>query len=164
MGLQIFTTGGTIEGLDYNETNQASHSNSITIKEFLDASEIHFKYSLDSLFRKDSRFITNDDRSLIVEKIKVSPYKRILITHGTYTMAETAIYLGKLNLDKTIVLTGAFVLGTKKNTDALKNLEYAISHLKLLTKGVYIVMDGVIFNWHNVRKNLEKNRFEVLHK
>ncbi|MEK6154691.1 asparaginase domain-containing protein [Flavobacteriaceae bacterium 3-367] len=106
--------------------------------------------------------MTNKDRRLIVSQIKTTPRNKILITHGTYTMVETAEHLGKLYLKKTIVLTGAFIPGTDKNTNALLNLEYAMNALENLKNGVYIVMNGEIFNWNNVRKNLSENRFEPL--
>ncbi len=116
--IHIITTGGTIEGLEYEiEENQPQEVN-VKIKEFLETANVSFEYTLENAFQKDSRFITGDDRKELTQIIKSSQAKRILITHGTLTMAETATYLGKLNLDKTIVLVGSFVLGSAKNTDA----------------------------------------------
>lgn len=75
-------------------------------------------------------------------------------------MEDTAKYLGKLNLNKTIVLVGSFILGSSENTDAPFNLGYAISSLQFLKPGVYVAMNGTIFHWENVTKNLEANKFE----
>lgn len=157
--LHIITTGGTIEGLDYQENEEVTESN-VTIKDFLERANIGFKYTIDKAFRKDSRSITKEDRELLVRKISQSNATKILITHGTYTMEDTGKYLGKLNLNKTIVLVGSFILGSSINTDAPFNLGYAISSLQLLKPNVYIAMNGQIFLWNNVSKNIETNKFE----
>ena len=96
---------------------------------------------------KDSRSITDEDRQLLVDKIKASSAEKIIVTHGTFTMEDTAKYIGKLNLNKTIVLVGSFILGTSKNTDAPFNLGYAACSVQFLKPGVYIAMNGTIFNW-----------------
>ena len=75
-------------------------------------------------------------------------------------MEDTATYLGNLNLNKTIVLTGSFVLGSSTKTDAPFNLGYAISSLQFLKPDVYVAMNGEIFHWSNVTKNLKTNKFE----
>ena len=157
--IQIFTTGGTIEGLDYEDSKGITKSD-VTIENFLDKANIDFEYTIESVLKKDSREIDDKDRKLLVEKIRKSNVKKILVTHGTFTMEDTAKYIGKLNLNKTIVLVGSFILGSSKNTDAPFNLRYAISSLQLLKPDVYIAMNGQIFLWNNVSKNLETNKFE----
>ena len=158
--IHIITTGGTIEGLEYDKQENKSTSSTASISDFFESANISFKYSLDTAFQKDSRFITPEDRIELADKIATSDCEHILITHGTFTMAETAKYLGRLELDKTIVLVGAFILGTEKETDAPFNLGYALGVIEFLEKGVYVAMNGQIFTWDNVRKNLETNRFE----
>lgn len=157
--IKIFTTGGTIEGLDYIENNGTSTSN-VFIKDFLENANVDFEYSIESVFKKDSRAINENDRELLVCKIKDSKEKKILITHGTFTMEDTAKHIGKLNLNKTIILVGSFILGSSADTDAPFNLGYAISSLQLLKPDVYIAMNGQVFKWDNVSKNLETNKFE----
>lgn len=157
--IYILTTGGTIEGLDYVDDKGISASET-TIKDFLDKANIDFEYTIESVLKKDSRALTDDDRKLLVSKIKAAKATKILITHGTFTMEDTAKYIGKLNLKKTIVLVGSFILGSSAETDAPFNLGYAISSLQLLKPDVYIAMNGQIFNWNNVSKNLETNKFE----
>lgn len=155
----IITTGGTIEGHEYvDESKNLGATRSI--KSFLQDANVSFKYHIESAFSKDSRFITPEDRELLLEKVVSSTSDQILITHGTITMVETASYLGKLNLNKTIVLVGSFISGLDKNTDAPFNLGYAISALHTLDKGVYIAMNGNVFTWDKVRKNVKQNRFE----
>jgi L-asparaginase len=162
MKIQIISTGGTIEGLDYNQKPSKFLNKEISIEELLSQIKINFEYSIKQVFSKDSRFVNETDREIIAFNVKDSEFEKILITHGTYTMVETAKFIGRLNLNKTVVITGSFILGNKKNTDAYFNLEYAISTLKFLSPGVYVVMNGKIFNWDNVRKNNEENRFEAL--
>ena len=157
--IHILTTGGTIEGLDYEDDRGITKSN-ITIKDFLESANVDFNYTIESVFKKDSRAINENDIKLLVRKISESKATKILITHGTFTMEDTAKYIGKLNLNKTIVLVGSFILGTSADTDAPFNLGYAISSLQLLKPDVYIAMNGQIFLWNNVSKNLETNKFE----
>ncbi len=155
----IITTGGTIEGHEYDDESKNLGA-TISINSFLQNANVSFKYHIECAFSKDSRFITPEDRELLLEKVVTSTSDQILITHGTITMVETANYLGKLNLNKTIVLVGSFISGLDKNTDAPFNLGYAISALQTMKKGVYIAMNGNVFSWNNVEKNLDLNRFE----
>lgn len=155
----IITTGGTIEGLEY-DVESKDIAATVSIESLLQKTDGSFEYQLDNAFSKDSRFITSKDRELLKIKVDAANSEKILITHGTITMVETATYLGKLNIDKTIVLVGAFILGTEKDTDAPANLDFAIAAVQKLEKGVYVAMNGKIFNWDNVKKNAAKNRFE----
>lgn len=157
--IYILTTGGTIEGLDYVD-NQGITKSNITIKNFLKSANINFEYTIENVFKKDSRAITETDRQLLADRITATKATKVLITHGTFTMEDTAQYLGKLNLKKTIVLVGSFILGSENNTDASFNLGYAVSALQHLKNGVYVAMNGQIFNWNNVTKNLKDNKFE----
>ena len=157
--ITILTTGGTIEGLDYVGDKGIKKTN-VSISDFLKNANVNFEYTIQSVFKKDSRDININDLNLLENKIKESNANKILITHGTFTMAATAKYLGKLNLGKTIVLVGSFILGSSEKTDAPFNLGYAISSIQFLKPDVYIVMNGEIFIWNNVSKNLETNKFE----
>ena len=158
--IYIITTGGTIEGLEYANEEKKPQILGVNLKAFLETANVLFEYSIDKAFCKDSRFITPEDRKILAEKIQSTKEKKILITHGTLTMVETAKYLGKLNLDKTVVLVGSFVLGSEKNTDAPFNLGYAVCALQNLGNGVFIAMNGNTFSWKNVEKNMDLNRFE----
>ena len=157
--IQILTTGGTIEGIDYINDIGIVDSN-ISIKDFLTNANIGFDYTIENVFKKDSRSITDEDRELLVRKIKETNATKILITHGTFTMEDTAKHIGKLNLKKTIVLVGSFILGSSADTDAPFNLGYAICSVQFLKPDVYVAMNGTIFHWENVTKNLETNKFE----
>lgn len=159
--VQIITTGGTIEGIEYS-TDSPEQMSQVSIASLLESTKFSGQYVITKVFEKDSRFITDTDRSLIATVIRESDHPKVLVTHGTLTMVETAIYLGGLQLDKTIVLTGSFVLGYKKDTDAVFNLDYAIEKLQELDQGVFIAMNNYIFTWDNVKKNNISNRFEKL--
>ncbi|TGV03355.1 asparaginase domain-containing protein [Flavivirga rizhaonensis] len=162
MEIHILTTGGTIGGLEYQDTIDKPEHIDMDIENFFKSANVSFEYEIDKVFDKDSRFITDENRKVLSEKIKLSIADKILITHGTLTMVETANFLGRMNLGKVVVLTGALVLGTNANTDAPFNLGFAISALKFLENGVYITMNGKIFDWNNVKKNLQTNQFETL--
>jgi len=158
--IHIITTGGTIEGLDYKMEENKNRKKKISIEDFFRSANVSFPYIIDNVLDKDSRFITDDDRELLIDKIKVSSSEKIVLTHGTFTMEATAKYIGKLNLKKTIVLVGSFVLGSSYGTDAPFNLGYAICSVQFLKPDVYVAMNGTIFHWKNVTKNLETNKFE----
>lgn len=104
--------------------------------------------------------MNDNDRAMILEKCKATKEERILITHGTDTMVETAQVLGKSISNKTIVLTGAMVPFSFGKTDALFNLGTALAAVQILSNGVFIAMGGKIFPWDNVRKNKEIGEFE----
>ena len=111
--------------------------------------------------QKDSADLTEEDRNLILKHCKSSPEKQIVITHGTDTMTETAHFLGESNIeDKTIVLVGSFVPFSQENSDAFYNLGFAMAAAQSLPPGVWIAMGGEAFEWNDVRKNKEKQKFE----
>ena len=158
--IHIITTGGTIEGLDIDLKVKDPKDGGVSIKDFLKAANVTLPFTIENAFKKDSREITDDDREKLTEIILASDAKKILITHGTFTMEDTANYLGRRSLNKTIVLVGSFTLGTEKNTDAPFNLGYAIGALQFLKPDVYIAMNGQVFHWSNVTKNIKANKFE----
>ena len=106
--------------------------------------------------------MTDEDREKILQSCKDCEEDKIIITHGTDTMVETAQVLGKNIKDKTIVLVGAMIPYNQEKSDALFNLGCAVSAVQILPKGVYIAMNGKIFSWDNVRKNKELGLFESI--
>lgn len=158
--IHILTTGGTIEGLDYTDDKGITTSN-VSIAQFLQTAKVRFAYEIEQVFKKDSRSINENDRKRLLDHIQSIKSSKILITHGTFTMEDTAEYLGKKNLAKTIVLTGSFILGSSVKTDAPFNLGFALHALQYLGTGVYVAMNGCIFNWNNVTKNEKLNIFET---
>jgi L-asparaginase len=104
--------------------------------------------------------MTGLDRELLLKSCVESSEDRIVISHGTDTMAETARFLGERIRDKTIVLTGAVVPYTFGSSDGLFNLGSALAYAQALPPGVYVAMNGRCFDWDNVRKNRSTARFE----
>jgi len=108
----------------------------------------------------DSLDMTDADRRLILENCRSTPEERILVTHGTDTMTQTARVLGEARLPKTIVLTGAMVPYAFGSSDGLFNLGSALSFVQALPHGVYVAMNGRCFPWHDVVKNRALGIFE----
>ena len=158
----ILTTGGTIDKIyfDAKSTYEVGPPN---ISRLLAELNLSLVYQIVSIMRKDSLDLTDRDRQIIYDRAKEAKQNRILITHGTDTMVETAKKLESLT-DKTIVLTGALEPALFKTSDALFNIGCGLTAAQTLPSGVYIVMNGVVFDGSNVRKNLKKNRFEPLKK
>ncbi len=158
MRIKIFTTGGSLDK-GYSTGESAFVVQEPRIEEILAEANVTFEYEIEPLFRKDSLEITEGDREVIVEAVKGEPCERILITHGTDTMAETGQRLSSVQ-GKTIVLTGAMQPASFKHTDAHFNIGFALAVLQTLPHGVYIAMNGGVFDPHEVRKNMELDRFE----
>jgi L-asparaginase len=163
MRIKVFTTGGTIDDLEYSSEKDAPTQQKSLIPQVLEDLGLK-QYSITLLMNKDSRFVTDDDRALIAKSCKECEEDHIVITHGTITMVETAKYLDQLSIGKTIILTGAMVPANRPNSDAPENVRLAISEIQKLPAGVYISMSGSIFDANNVRKNPEKGVFEELGK
>ncbi|WP_296934311.1 asparaginase domain-containing protein [uncultured Marinobacter sp.] len=156
--IQIFTTGGTIDKVyfDANSEFEVGHS---LLPELLSESNIHEGYRLRELMRKDSLEMNDEDRQQVLAAARECDCNRIVITHGTDTMADTAAVLASLK-DKTIVLTGAMQPARMRRTDAVFNVGFAWAAVQLLPPGVYIAMNGEVFEAGAVRKNLKAQRFE----
>ncbi len=158
MTIQILTTGGTIDKVYFDANSKFEIGDSL-LPELLAESNIHEGYAIRELMRKDSLELTDDDRDGILEAVKQTEDSRIIITHGTDTMAQTAQVLKTLP-DRTIVLTGAMQPARMRRTDAIFNIGFAWAAARLLPPGVYIAMNGEVFEAGAVRKNLEAQKFE----
>ena len=157
--IQIFTTGGTIEGIDLPNSDSIDRTKRSIEDHFIDAN-VDFDYSIECICDKDSRLLNKGDRQKLLDKILRTKTSKILITHGTFTMQNTAEFLGTKQLQKTIVLVGSFVLGNHINSDAAFNLGFALSAVQFLPLNVYVAMHGKVFIWNNVSKNIAANKFE----
>ncbi len=156
--IQIFTAGGTIDKVYFDANSEFEIGDSL-LPELLAESNIHDGYRIEGLLRKDSLEMTDADRNRVRDAVERCDAGRILITHGTDTMPETARSL--LNVkDKTIVLTGAMQPARMRRSDAMFNIGFAWAAVKLLPAGVYVAMNGEVFEAGSVRKNLKAGRFE----
>lgn len=156
--IQIVTTGGTIDKVYFDANSEFEVGDSL-LPELLSESNIHDGYQITGLMRKDSLEMNDADRELVRQTVASSQCDKILITHGTDTMAETAQALTAIN-DKTIVLMGAMQPARMRRSDAVFNLGFAWAAVQLLPVGVYIAMNGEVFAAGAVRKNLKSQRFE----
>jgi L-asparaginase len=161
MTIRILITGGTID-CERIEQGDKYIFDKTHLPEMLEQGRCKLNIESQVLFLKDSIYTTNEDRKKILLTCKDCKEERIIILHGTDTMPETALVLGKEIKDKTIVLLGAMIPYNQKKSDALFNLGCAVSAVQSLPKGVYITMNGKIFEWNNVKKNKELGLFETL--
>jgi L-asparaginase len=158
MAIKLFITGGTIDNI-----HKDKHKFRKTyLPQMLKQSKITLPISVEKLILKDSRELTDDDRELILKKCLACKDGKIIITHGTFTMSETANFLYDKIKNKTIILTGSMIPFIEKNSDALFNLGCAVTAVQTLPNGVYITMNGKIFHGNNVKKNIKHGEFEKL--
>ena len=161
MSILIFITGGTFDK-EYNEITGQLFFKDTHMKELLDKGRSKLPVKIRTLMMIDSLEMTAADRELIVHQCNAATENKIVITHGTDTMAETAAQLaGKIN-NKTIILTGAMIPIKFGSSDGLFNLGSALAFVQALPAGVYVAMNGRYFNWDNVRKNKQTGIFEEL--
>ena len=156
--IHILTTGGTIDKVYFDASSEFEIGDTL-LQELLTEANIHDGYSLRELMRKDSLEMTEEDRQIIADAVSQTSAERLLITHGTDTMAQTAEALKDI-AGKTIVLFGAMQPARMRRTDAVFNLGFAWAAASLLPEGVYIAMNGEVFEAGAVRKNLAAKRFE----
>jgi len=159
MTIKIFATGGTFDK-EYNELRGELFFKRTHVPEMLKLGRCKLEVDVRTLMMVDSLCMTDADRSSILEKCKRTKEDRILITHGTDTMVETARFLGNSIRGKTILLTGAMVPYKFGSSDGLFNLGSSLAFVQTLPEGVYISMNGKCFHWDNVRKNKETGEFE----
>jgi len=158
--LLIVTTGGTIDKIYFDDMSDYQIGEP-QIGQILDQLQVGFEFEVKSLLRKDSLHITNEDRQLIHATIKASDASHVLITHGTDSMVETANKLADIS-GKTIVLTGALNPARFRDSDAVFNIGCAVGAVHSLPEGVWIAMNGCVWEPQQVRKNRGKNRFEAI--
>ena len=156
--LTIITTGGTIDKI-YFDDKSTFQIGAPQIGEILEALGVAFTFEVLPVLRKDSLHMDDNDRAQIRAAIERQPHRHVLVTHGTDTMVETARALGGI-AGKVIVLTGAHNPALFKGSDAVFNIGCAVGAVQSLPDGVYIAMNGRIWDPARVHKNVAANRFE----
>jgi len=160
MAIRIFITGGTFDK-EYNELNGQLFFKDTHMHDLLELGRCRLDVEIRTLMMIDSLEMTDEDRDLIVHQCNNCEEDRIVITHGTDTMADTArIIAEKVTASKTIVLTGAMIPIKFGSSDGLFNLGGALAFVQTLPPGIYVAMNGRYFNWDNVRKNKQTGVFE----
>ena len=161
MRLKIFATGGTFDKI-YDEYTGNLTFDTTHIYEMLSVARCKVDVGIETILLMDSLDMQDTHRQLISRKCKECLEDRIVITHGTDTMVETASIIAQERYDKTIVLTGAIIPYNFSKSDALPNLVTALAFVQVLLSGVYIAMNGLLFNYNNVKKNKTTNTFETI--
>jgi len=161
MPINIIVTGGTFDK-EYDEIKGQLYFKETHLPEILRLGRCTVPVDIDTLMMIDSLHMTDADRQRIVDHCAACSNARIIITHGTDTMVETAKVLAAAQLNKTIILTGAMIPYKFGSSDGLFNMGCALSYVQTLPPGVYITMNGRYFTWDNVRKNREEGLFEEL--
>lgn len=157
--IRIIVTGGTFDK-KYNDITGELYFKSSHIQNMLELGRSRLDLTIRTLMMIDSCDMTDEDREIIVKNCEKAPEKKIIVTHGTDTMVETAKILANSIKDKTIILTGAMIPYTFGSSDGLFNLGSAIAFVQTLPTGIYIAMNGKYFKWDNVRKNKKIGEFE----
>ena len=161
MEILILVTGGTFDK-EYNELTGELFFKDTHIREMLSLGRNLVPTTTQTLMMKDSLNMTDEDRRLIADHCKQVRQDHIVITHGTDTMVDTAVFLSREISGKTIVLTGAMIPYKFGSSDGLFNLGSALALVQTLKDGIYIAMNGRYFHSANVRKNREDGVFEEL--
>ncbi len=158
MKIKFFAVGGTIDKVYFDalSTYEIGESN---IENILKNARVNFDYEVASLLKKDSLDMTDEDREVILKAIESEPIDKIVITHGTDTMVETAKALKPVK-NKTIILTGAMEPAKFETSDATFNIGSAVASVQTLSPGVYLSISGKVFSPDNVKKNRVLKQFE----
>ena len=161
MAIRIFITGGTFDK-EYNELTGQLFFKDTHINELLEKGRCKVPVEIRTLMMIDSLDMTDHDRDLIAHQCNQCEENKIVITHGTDTMSETAKALAEKVKNKTVVLTGAMIPIKFGSSDGLFNLGSALAFAQTLAPGVYVAMNGRYFHWDNFQKNKQTGIFEEL--
>ena len=159
MKIKILATGGTFDKI-YYDAKSDFHIGEPMATPILEEADVTFDFEVESILKKDSLEIDDDDRETIRLKVEQDSCDRIIITHGTDTMIKTAMCLLEIK-NKTIVITGAMQPARMRFSDSAYNIGVATTAVQLLDPGVYVAMNGQILDPRSTTKNVEKSRFET---
>ena len=159
MYVRVIETGGTINK-EYKPLEGKLGFNNFHLESMLQRARVTQDYTVESLFLMDSLEMEDKHREKIAQRCKSAPEDHILIGHGTDTMVETGKYIASKNIDKTIVLFGSMIPYKYFHSDALFNMGFAFATVQNLPKGVYIAMNGQVFDVFKVEKNMKEGKFE----
>jgi L-asparaginase len=158
MKIKILSTGGTLDKI-YYDANNDFHIGEPMSGAILEEANVTFDYEVESILKKDSLDINDEDRALIRQKVVADSHDKIIITHGTDTMVKTAMQLLDIE-SKTIVITGAMQPARMRVSDSSYNMGVATTAVQLLPAGVYVAMNGLILDPRTTVKNVAQSRFE----
>ena len=159
--IRVFVTGGTFDK-EYDYIHGRLYFKDTQLPEMFKLGRSTLDIRMQTLMMMDSLEMTDSDREVIAESCRSCDEERILITHGTDTMVNTAHKLASSVQGKTIILTGAMIPYKFGSSDGFFNLGSALAFVQTLPHGVYIAMNGRYFIWNNVKKNRTTGLFEEL--
>ncbi|MGE3341231.1 MAG: asparaginase domain-containing protein [Candidatus Altimarinota bacterium] len=159
--ITIFITGGTFDK-EYEPLTGELSFQKTHVPEMMTLGRCSIPTEVTTLMMKDSLHMTPEDRQIVLKACESSANERVIITHGTDTMVETAKVLASAKLPKTIILTGALIPYKFGSSDGFFNLGCAIAYAQTLPHGVYIAMNGQYLDWDNSKKNKQTGYFEAL--
>ena len=159
MKIKILATGGTFDKI-YYDAQSDFHIGEPMVGPILEEANVSFEFEVESILKKDSLDMDDAARETIRQKVEADACDRIVITHGTDSMIKTAMCLLDI-ADKTIVITGAMQPARMRYTDSAYNIGVATTAVQLLEVGVYIAMNGQIFDPRSTTKNIAQSRFEA---
>ena len=157
--IKIFVTGGTFDK-DYDEKKGKLFFKETHMSEILELGRSKVEVDIETLMMIDSLDMTDKERNKIVQNCINTEERQIIITHGTDTMTKTAKEIGEEKLPKTIVITGAMIPYKFGTSDGLFNIASALAYVQTLPNGVYVAMNGRVFEYNKVKKNIETGIFE----
>jgi L-asparaginase len=160
--IQVYVTGGTFDK-EYNLITGQLYFKDTHLDDMFERGRCTLDIDIKTLMMVDSLEMTDADREIIAYSCEKCNNEKILLTHGTDTMVETASYIAGKNINKTIVLTGAMIpYSFGGSSDGFFNLGSALAFVQVLPVGVYVVMNGRYYNWDNVKKNKSTGNFETI--
>jgi L-asparaginase len=164
--IHFVITGGTIDSVYDGFSDSVKPRKHSIVPSLVKNLRLFIEVAFTEVYMKDSRSLTSEDMVNVLATIEKSPHKRIIVTHGTYTMPDTARYL-EANLkrkDQTIIFTGSYIpIDGFAPSDGTFNLGYAISQVQVLPVGIYVCMNGKVFEPSEIRKALYEGRFESIY-
>lgn len=162
MSIKIFVTGGSFDK-EYDPIQEKLLFTATILPEILKQARVTIPVDVQTLMMVDSLQMHLPDREMVVDSCKKTEEHKIIIIHGTSTMSDTARVLGEAKIkNKTIILTGAMMPYRLGNSDGLFNLGTAFGFVQTLKPGVYVSMNGRVFEWNNVKKNEKLGLFEEI--
>ncbi|HKK92715.1 MAG TPA: asparaginase domain-containing protein [Longimicrobiales bacterium] len=161
MAIRLFVTGGTFDK-EYDEIRGRLYFADTHLVDMLDMGRCRLDVEVRTLMMVDSLDMGESDRELIARQCREVAEDQIVITHGTDTMVDTARTIAEADLGKSVVLTGAMIPIAFGSSDGLFNLGGALTAVQILPPGVYITMNGRVFDWDKVRKNRDTGVFEEI--
>ncbi len=161
MRIRLLVTGGTFDK-EYNEITGDLFFKSTHVPEILEDGRCALDVTVTELMMVDSKDMDDEHRMAILREVLLADEDRIVITHGTDGMVETALYLAGRGLDKSVVITGAIIPFAFGISDSPFNLGSALAFVQVVPPGVYVVMNGRLFEANNVRKEVETGTFQLV--